>query len=70
MIKCCNCEEVFETEEDLSYIVEQSEFIDGEWKTTDRFLLDGHKPRNTKTAKYEVFKGCPYCMGDEYLMDV
>lgn len=30
MIKCCNCEEVFETENNLSYIVEKVELIDGE----------------------------------------
>lgn len=69
MIKCCNCEKVFKTENDLSYIVEQSEFIDGEWHSTDRFILQGSVPEDTKTVRYEIFKGCPNCMGDEYLME-
>lgn len=70
MIKCCNCEEVFETENDLSYIVEKAELIDSEWHSTDRFILQGSVPENTKTVKYEVFRGCPNCMGDEYLMEI
>lgn len=69
MIKCLNCEEIFETEDDLSNIVEESELINGEWQTTDRFILQGPIPEDTKTTRYEVFKGCPNCMGDEYLMD-
>ena len=70
MIKCCNCEEVFETENDLSYIVEKAELIDSEWHSTDRFILQGSVPGNTKTVRYEVFRGCPNCMGDEYLMEI
>ena len=70
MIKCCNCEEIFETEDDLSYIVEKTELIDGEWHSTDRFVLQGPVPEDTKTVRYEVFKGCPNCMGDEYLMEI
>ena len=69
MIKCCNCEKVFKTENDLSYIVEQFELIDGEWHSTDRFILQGFVPEDTKTVRYEIFKGCPNCMGDEYLME-
>lgn len=48
MIKCCNCEKVFETGNDLSCIVEQFEFIDGEWHSTDRFILQGFVPEDTK----------------------
>ena len=70
MIKCNNCEEFFETENDLSAIVEKQEFINGEWHSTDRFILQGPIPEDTKTVRYEVFKGCPNCMGDEYLMDL
>lgn len=70
MIKCCNCEEIFETENDLSYIVEKTELIDGECHSTDRFVLQGPVPEDTKTVRYEVFKGCPNCMGDEYLMKI
>lgn len=70
MIKCCNCEEVFETENDLSYIVEKAELINGKWHSTDRLILQGPVPEDTKTVRYEVFKGCPNCMGDEYLMEI
>ena len=70
MIKCCNCEEIFETENDLSYIVEKTELIDSEWHSIDRFVLQGPVPEDTKTVRHEVFKGCPNCMGDEYLMEI
>lgn len=70
MIKCCNCEKVFETENGLSYIVEKAELIDGKWHSTDRFSMQGPVPEDTKTVRYEVFKGCPNCMGDEYLMEI
>lgn len=69
MIKCTNCEEIFETENDLSTIVEKQELIDGEWRSTDRFILQGPIPEDTETTRYEVFEGCPNCMGDEYLTD-
>ena len=70
MIKCCNCEKSFETENDLSYIVEKAELIGSEWHSTDRLILQGSVPENTKTVRYEVFRGCPNCMGDEYLMEI
>ena len=70
MIKCCNCKEIFETEDDLSDIVEKTELIDGKWHATDRFILQGLVPEDTKTVRYEVFKGCPNCMGDRYLKDL
>lgn len=44
--------------------------IDGEWHSTDRFAMQGPVPEDTKTVRYEVFKGCPNCMGDEYLMEI
>ena len=37
MIRCNQCMETFETEKDLSLIVEKSEFYKGDWHTTDRF---------------------------------
>lgn len=71
MIRCNNCMELFETEEDLSLIVEQEEFYDGNWHTTDRFKYDPEMELiNTDTETYEIFKGCPLCCADEYLMDV
>lgn len=70
MIKCCNCEEIFETEKDLSTIVEVQELVEGDWLTTDRFIAQGAIPEDTKTVRYTVFKGCPNCMGDEYLMEI
>lgn len=68
MIKCCNCERLFEIERDLSLIIEKQELIDGEWHATDRFVCQGAIPEDTKTVRYEVFKGCPECLSDEYLM--
>lgn len=70
MIKCCNCEKVFETEDDLSTIVEVQELVEGDWLTTDRFIAQGPIPEDTKTVRYAVFKGCPDCMGDEYLAEI
>ena len=70
MIKCCNCERLFETERDLSLIVEKQELIDGKWHATDRFVCQGAVPEDTETVRYEAFKGCPECLGDEYLMDL
>ena len=70
MVKCCNCEEIFETEEDLSTIVEVQELVEGDWLTTDRFIAQSPIPEDTKTVRYEVFKGCPNCMGDEYLAEI
>ena len=51
MIKCCNCEEIFETEDDLSYIVEKTELIDGEWQSTDRFVLQGPVPEEVRQER-------------------
>ena len=63
--------ETFETEEDLSFIVEKSEFYEGNWHTTDRFRYDLEMElRDTETERYEVFKGCPFCLADEYLIDL
>lgn len=70
MIKCCNCERLFETERDLSLIVEKQELIDGEWHAIDRFVYQRLIPKDTETVRYETFKGCPECLGDEYLMDL
>lgn len=71
MIRCNNCMETFENEEELSLIVEQQELIDGEWRAIDRFI---HEPdmelTNTEDVRYEIFKGCPFCLGDDYLMDI
>lgn len=71
MIRCNQCMETFETEEDLSLIVEQSEFYKGDWHTIDRFRYDPEMElRDTETERYEIFKGCPFCLADEYLMDL
>lgn len=70
MIKCCNCEEIFETEGDLSDIVGEAELINGEWHLTDRFILQGPIPEDTEVVRYEFFTGCPNCLSDEYLIDV
>ena len=71
MIKCNNCMEVCDNENNLSLIVEQAELIDDQWHTTDRFTYDSKMDlENTENIRYEIFKGCPYCLADEYLMDV
>ena len=71
MIRCNQCMETFETEEDLSLIVEKSEFYKGDWHTTDRFRYDPEMElRDTETERYEIFKGCPFCLDDAYLMDL
>ena len=57
MIRCNQCMETFETEEDLSLIVEKSEFYEGNWHTTDRFIynpemeLEIRKPKDMKFLK-------------------
>ena len=71
MIRCNNCMSVFESEENLSKIVEQQEFYDGAWHTTDRFIYEPEmKLEDTKDVSYEIFNGCPFCLADEYLMDI
>ena len=72
MIRCNNCMELFiESEEDLSLIVEKQEFYDGNWHTTDRYLYNPEMSlENTETERYEIFKGCPFCLADEFLMDI
>lgn len=71
MIRCNNCMATFEDENELILVVEQSEFYDGNWHTTDRFLYDTEMDlRNTETERYEIFKGCSFCLADEYLMDL
>ena len=71
MIRCNQCMETFETEEDLSLIVEKSEFYEGNWHTTDRFIYDPEiELRDTEIETYEIFKGCPFCFADEFLMDL
>ena len=71
MIRCNQCMETFETEEDLSLIVEKSEFYEGNWHTTDRFIYDPEiELRDTEIETYEIFKGCPFCLADEFLMDL
>ena len=71
MIRCNQCMETFETEEDLRLIVEKSEFYEGNWHTTDRFIYDPEiELKDTEDIRYEIFKGCPFCLADEYLMDL
>lgn len=69
MIRCNQCMETFETEDDLSLIVEKSELCEGDWYTTDRFRYDPERElRDTETETYEIFKGCPLCLADEHLI--
>ena len=52
MIKYCNCEEIFDTEGDLSDIVEKAELINGEWQATDRMTLS-NKVLKVKRKQFE-----------------
>ena len=71
MIRCDNCMEFFGNKEDLSIIVEQQEFYDGNWHTTDRYIYDPEMDlKNTEKERYELFKGCPFCHADEYLIEL
>ena len=51
MIRCNQCMETFETEEDLSLIVEQSEFYKGDWHTIGRFRYEIRKPKDMKYSR-------------------
>ena len=71
MIRCNNCMAEFENDEELSRIVEQREFYDGALHTTDRFIYDPTIDlEDTEDKQYEIFRGCPYCLDDEWLMDL
>ena len=71
MIRCNNCMELFESDEELSLIVNKQEFYDGDWHTTERYIYHPDMNlENTETEFYEVFKGCPFCLADEFLMDI
>ena len=52
MIKCCNCEKEFETENDSDFICEKQELINGFWQATERFVIDGNIPEDTDTERY------------------
>ena len=71
MIKCTNCEVLFNNKNDLSLIIYQNEFYDNAWHTTDAFKYeDSMKLKESKILKYEVFRGCPYCNCDDFLIDL
>lgn len=72
MIRCNNCMTVFESESDLSKILEVQEFDDENMPhTIDRQVIeDDYIPINTERHLEEIFLGCPYCTADEYLMDL
>ena len=71
MIRCNNCMSEYKSKEDLSRIVEQREFYDGAWHITGRFIYELTMDlEETEDKQYEIFRGCPYCLGDENLMDL
>ena len=62
MIRCNNCMSTFENKEELR---------DGEWYITDVFMYEPTMDlRETEDVKYNFYRGCPYCLGDENLMDL
>lgn len=71
-IRCNNCMETFENDEQLSKIVEVSEIDErGDWHTIYRHIYDSEVPlRNDDEHCEEVFNGCPFCLADEYLTDL
>lgn len=71
MIRCNNCMSEYESKEELSQIVEKCELIDGEWYITDVFIYEPTMDlRETEDVKYNFYRGCSYCLGDENLMDL
>ena len=72
MFQCTNCMETFQSEEELSLIVEVTERDEsGSWHTTDRYpLIMGEPPAVSDNLTFEVFRGCPYCLEDNYLKNI
>lgn len=71
MIRCNNCMSEYESKEELSQIVEKLELFDGEWYITDVFIYEPTMDlRETENTKYNFYRGCPYCLGHENLMDL
>lgn len=71
MIRCNNCMSLFKNDEELSRIVEQKEFYNEAWHVTDRFIYEPTMDlTETEDTEYEIFRGCPYCLGDKYLIDL
>lgn len=59
MVKCNMCGKVFKTEEDIPLLIE--------WENGKvEQLIPGKMDRSGG----EVFRGCPHCMTDGYLMDM
>lgn len=77
LIRCNNCERYFENEHELSKIVEVTathpELGD---HVVSHFLYDGtdfpteDSENEGEDFSYEIFRGCPGCLEDAYLMDV
>lgn len=59
MIRCNNCMKTFKNEDELTMFLE---FPGG----VVSLLIPGHNP----TTGSEVFRGCPYCKTDGYLMNI
>lgn len=71
MIKCTNCGALFNNKNDLSLIVYQNEFYDNAWHTTDAFKYEANiELKESETLTYEIFRGCPYCNCDDFLVDL
>lgn len=72
MLRCCNCETAFESEDSLGDICNEETLIDGEWETTDRWSLWSFDdlPKDDQTHRYYTFKGCPYCLTDDFLIKI
>ena len=72
MLRCCNCETEFESEDSLTDIIEESTLINGDWVITDTFIMNPRTiiPEEDDFHRYERIKGCPYCLTDGFLIDL
>lgn len=59
MTRCNNCERIFLTEKDIPFLIG--------WENGKVKLYEAGKMYKSGG---EVFRGCPHCMTDEYLMDM
>lgn len=72
MLRCCNCETEFESEDGLADVIEEATLINGDWVITDTFIMNPRVliPENDGIHRYERIKGCPFCLTDAFLTDI
>lgn len=72
MLRCNNCGRIHQNRNELPLIVSRSQLIDGEWYTTDQWVLmdDEYELENTDTINEEIVRGCGGCTCDDFLEDI